>query len=111
MLFEGLYGSGTATDYSNPFNDIISNSYPSIISEVNWEAPNAYRADLPLTAAAYGSLQGTDGIFPFTASGITWEQQDGKFTVQVPVLWAQYPLAGFISATTSSLRPVKWFTY
>ena len=72
------------------------NGFPSTISEVNWPAPNAYRADFPLTAAAYGSLQGTDGIFFFAASTIGWQVYDGKFSVQVPVIYTQMALGAYI---------------
>jgi len=86
----------TTSDYSNPFNDIIYNGLPSTISEVNWESPNVYRADFPLIAAAYGSLQGTDAIYLFAGGTVGWQQQDGKFSVQVPIIYSQFPLAAYV---------------
>ncbi|HEY8667439.1 MAG TPA: hypothetical protein VIL86_12280, partial [Tepidisphaeraceae bacterium] len=39
--------------------------YPQIISEINWQNPNRYRADATFLTSAYSGLQGTDGIFFF----------------------------------------------
>lgn len=54
---------GDAADCGLPIMDIFYNGLPSTISEINGTPPNPYRADLPLRAAAYGALPGTDGFF------------------------------------------------
>jgi hypothetical protein len=88
--------AGEAPDFSLPIMDIGYNGKPSIISEVNWPMPNRFRADLPLLAAAYGALQGTDGAFLFALSGPTWQQVPSKFSIQTPAILGQSPAAALI---------------
>lgn len=82
---------GEKHEFANPIMDIVYNGKPSIISEVNWPMPNRYRADMPLMGAAYGSLQGTDGLCWFSLSGPTWQQTYSKFPLQTPVTFGQFP--------------------
>ncbi len=77
--------------FGNPLTDIVYNGKPSIVSEINWPMPNRYRADMPLLGAAYGSLQGTDGLYWFALSGPTWQRTHGKFPLQTPVTFGQFP--------------------
>lgn len=88
--------AGETPDFSLPIMDIGYNGKPSLISEVNWPMPNRFRADLPLLAAAYGALQGTDGTFLFALSGPTWQQVPSKFSIQTPVIMGQSPAAALI---------------
>lgn len=79
-----------------PLFDIVYNDLPSTISEVNWTTPNRFRADLPLAAAAYGALQGTDSIMFFALSGPAWLGMHTKFPVQTPVTLGQFPAAALV---------------
>ena len=63
---------------------------------MDWVAPDKYRADFPLVAASFATLQGIDGVYLFAASTIGWLTQDGKFQVQLPVIYPQVPLAAYI---------------
>ncbi|HEY8944040.1 MAG TPA: hypothetical protein VIM73_07255, partial [Polyangiaceae bacterium] len=74
-----------------PLLDPSYNGKPSILSEVNWTFPNRFRAELPVLAAAYGLLQGTDGLFFFATNSPAWSAKLGKFTVSDPVLLGQFP--------------------
>ena len=79
-----------------PLFDLKWNGLPSMVSEVNWPMPNRFRADLPLLAAAYGALQGSSAIHFFALSGASWNQQHGKFDLQVPSVLGQSPAAALI---------------
>ncbi|MCS6815239.1 MAG: hypothetical protein NZ772_16925, partial [Cyanobacteria bacterium] len=78
-------------DVSLPIMDLRYNDLPSTITEVNWTMPNRFRADFPLLAAAYGSLQGTDGFFFFATGKHGWEPMLDKFTIASPVTMGQFP--------------------
>jgi hypothetical protein len=82
--------SGSSPDFGLPIMDIQYNGLPSTISEINWTPPNRFRADLPLLAASYGALQGTDGFFFFALSGPSWQEVLGKFSIQTPVAIGQF---------------------
>lgn len=87
---------GAADDFSNPVFDIIYQRQPSVITEINWPLPNRYRADMVLAGAAYGALQGTDGIFWFAAGAPAWDGLPGKFSIQTPVVQGQFPAAALM---------------
>src|SRR5438093_6414385 len=76
--------------------DIRYNGMPSTITEINWPMPNRFRADLPLLAAAYGSLQNSSGFFFFALSGPFWQSMHAKFDIQTPVIMGQFPAAALI---------------
>jgi hypothetical protein len=86
----------TGNDFSLPLFDTRWNNLPSMVSEVNWPTPNRYRADLPLLAASYGALQGSDAIHFFALGGADWSQTHGKFDIQSPVVLGQFPAAALI---------------
>jgi hypothetical protein len=87
---------GDAPEFSLPIMDLRYNGMPSTITEVNWPMPNRYRAELPLLAAAYGSLQGSNGFYFFALSGPYWQQFHSKFDIQTPVIMGQFPAAALI---------------
>ena len=87
---------GAGDDFDNPFFDLIYQRQPSIISEVNWPLPNRYRADMALVGAAYGALQGTDAIGWFAAASASWDGLPGKFSIQTPVVFGQFPGAALL---------------
>jgi hypothetical protein len=87
---------GAGPDLDNPFFDLIYQGQPSIISEVNWPLPNRYRADMVLVGAAYGALQGSDAIGWFAAASSSWDGLPGKFSIQTPVVFGQFPGAALL---------------
>jgi hypothetical protein len=93
LRFDGREGG---QDFSLPIMDLRYNGKPSTISEVNWPQPNRFRADLPLLASAYGSLQGTDGFCLFATSQHGWESAAGKFAIATPAIMGQFPAAAVL---------------
>lgn len=81
---------------SLPILDVHYNDKPSTLSEVNWAMPNRFRADFPVLAAAYGSLQNTDGFFFFAANSPSWQAPLGKFSIASPVMMGQFPATAWI---------------
>lgn len=79
--------------FNTPVWDLGYTGKPSIISEVGWTAPNRFRAEIPLIAAAYGSLQGTDGFMFFALESVGWDATLRKFTIQSPAIAGQFPAA------------------
>ena len=79
-----------------PIMDVAYNGKPSTLSEVNWTSPNRYRTDMPLLAAAYAALQGTDGLFFFATEGVGWAQRLTNFTVTDPAALGQFPAAALL---------------
>ncbi|WP_421657905.1 hypothetical protein [Leptothermofonsia sp. ETS-13] len=77
-------------NFSLPIMDIRYNGMPSIITEINANMPNRFRADFPLLASAYGLLQGSDGFF-FFVMGYSWDASLGKFAIASPVTLGQFP--------------------
>lgn len=87
---------GEAPDYSLPIMDIRYNGLPSTITEINWPMPNRFRADLPLLAAAYGVLQGTDALYFFATGSAWWEDTHNKFGLRTPAIMGQFPAAALL---------------
>lgn len=87
---------GDEISFELPIMDITYNQRPSIISEINWPAPNRFRADMPLLCAAYGLLQGTDGFFFFALRSESWQQTLTKFPIQTPVVFGQFPATALL---------------
>lgn len=83
-------------DFDLPIMDVRYNGKPSTITEINWSLPNRFRADFPLLAAAYGSLQGTDGFFFFATDSTTWQSTLTKFAIATPAILGQFPAAALI---------------
>jgi len=85
-----------AISFDLPIMDLAYNGKPSTLSEVNWPSPNRYRTDMPLLAAAYAALQGTDGLFFFATDGGGWAQRLAKFTIANPATLGQFPAAALL---------------
>jgi hypothetical protein len=83
-------------NFDLPIMDVRYNAMPSTITEVNWTAPNRFRADFPLVSSAYAALQGTDGFFFFATENIGWTDSLGKFAIASPAIMGQFPAAAFI---------------
>jgi hypothetical protein len=94
LLFETGKGAESSTDL--PIMDLSYNDKPSIVSEINWPAPNRYRTEMPLLAAAYGALQGTAGFFFFATAEIDWPGHLAKFSISDPVGMGQFPAAALL---------------
>lgn len=82
--------------HPNPLPYVETDGYPHIVSEIGWPAPNRYRAEFPFLAAAYGSLQGCDGIYSFALGGAGWDQQMNKFPVSTPVTLGCFPAMALV---------------
>jgi hypothetical protein len=85
-----------ARTFALPVMDLAYNGKPSTVSEINWVPPNRYRAELPVLAAAYGALQGTDGFFFFRGGENAWAPQLTKFTITDPAGLGQFPAAALL---------------
>jgi hypothetical protein len=82
--------------HPNPIPGVDIDGYPNTISELGWPMPNAYRAEYPFLAAAYGRLQGIDGIFSFALGGADWDVEIGKFPLGTPVMLGSFPAAALV---------------
>lgn len=78
---------------------------PMLVTEGTWVMPNAYRAEGPLTMAAYQSLTGVDVFYWFALHYADWTQPtliDGyyrgafKWTSQTPDVLGQFPGAALL---------------
>ncbi len=83
-------------DFNLPIMDLRYNDLPSTITEINWAMPNRFRAEFPLLAAAYGSLQDSDGFFFFATGNHDWVQALDKFTIASPTIMGQFPATALI---------------
>jgi hypothetical protein len=85
--------------------------FPQIISELGWTNPNRFRADATLLAAAYGALQGTDGIY-FFAIGSNYMRDTGmsKFATSCPVISGTFPATALLyrRADVQEAQPVVY---
>lgn len=86
----------SATSFDLPIMDLAWNGKPSINSAINWLPPNRFRAEMPLLAAAYGALQGSDGFAFYTTDEVDWSRRLDKFTIADPVAMGQFPAAALI---------------
>jgi hypothetical protein len=84
-------GKPGETSFNLPLMDLAYDGKPSTISEVNWDPPNRFRAEMPALAAGYGALQGSDAILFFESEGTGWVQPLAKFTISDPVGVGQFP--------------------
>ena len=72
-------------------------NYPHIISELGWTNPNRFRADCTFLSAAYGGLQGIDGLFLFAAGKNTLSDLSmGKFQLGCPAIAGTFPAAAVL---------------
>lgn len=81
---------------STPVYETLWMDLPSTLSEVNWTAPNRFRAEFPVLAALYATLQGNDAFFFFATSEQGFAQTINKFTISSPVIAAQWPATSLI---------------
>lgn len=75
-------------------------NYPQFASEVGFSQPNRQRADGPFLSAAYGALQGVDGIFFFAVgSNALQDASIQKFQVGSPAIAQSFPAAALVYRT------------
>jgi hypothetical protein len=86
--------------FVHPAMDPHYNGQPSMISETTWNRPNRFRSEAPLYLAAYGALQGSDGIVHFALDGVHWAVKPNYFmqpwTLMSPAMMGQFPAAALI---------------
>ncbi len=91
---------GKSKLFVHPVMDPSYDNKPSMISETTFNRPNRYRSEAPLFYAAYGALQGSDGIVHFALDGIDWSVKPGFFmqpwTLCTPAMMGQFPAASLI---------------
>ena len=97
LLFDSAKLGVAAFDL--PIFDLAYDGKPSTISELNWAPPNRFRAEMPMLAAAYGALQGTDAIVFFASDGTGWAEHLSKFSISDPVAEGQFPAAALAFRT------------
>ncbi len=88
--------SALLTPWATPVPFIQYEGRPQMISEIGWSGPNRLRADAPLFAAAYGSLDGMRAFHWFAVSGPSWQSGPQKFPLSVPSVLGQFPAAALI---------------
>jgi len=84
-------GSALKDPEDLPIQFMRTEGFPQTISEIGWTNPNAYRAEYSFLAAAYGSLQGVDGIFTFATGIPGWASTMEKFALSCPSILGNFP--------------------
>lgn len=81
-----------------PLAEVRYAGRPHIVTEVNWTMPNRFRAEMAPLLAAYGALQGTDGIFNFAipAGSSDWQNTHTVWSLFTPAEIGQFPAAALI---------------
>lgn len=80
-----------------PLRSVHIAGYPHTISEIGWTNPNRYRADATFLTAAYGSLQGLDGVYWFAVGANSLcDGELAKFPVGGPVVAGSFPAAALL---------------
>jgi hypothetical protein len=69
---------------------------PGLVSELNWSSPNRFRAELPMFAAALGSVQELDALIFFAAEPPAGGGMVTKFGIDDPAILGQFPAASLI---------------
>ena len=71
--------------------------YPYFVSETGWVMPNRFMAEGSMLMAAYGVLQGVDGLFPFVMDEATWSTTNSrKWPITVPTVMGQFPATALL---------------
>lgn len=84
-------GSALNAPEDLPIQFLQTEGFPTTITEIGWTTPNRYRAEYAFLAAAYGSLQGADGLFAFATGSPGWESQMEKFALSCPSILGNFP--------------------
>lgn len=86
--------------FVHPVMDPQYDDKPSMISETTFTRPNRYRSEAPLYFAAYGALQGSDGIVHFAFDGAEWKVKPNywmqQWTLASPAMLGQFPAAAIL---------------
>lgn len=70
--------------------------YPQTISSYSWTAPNRYRTECAFLGAAYGALQGIDGVEFFCAPDGRYATQLSKWPLMTPSQFGQFPATALL---------------
>lgn len=88
--------SALLTPWATPVPFVQYDGRPHFVSELGWSGPNRLRADAPLFAAAYGSLDGMRAFGWFAVAGPSWQDSPSKFPLSVPSILGQFPAAALM---------------
>lgn len=88
--------SALKTPWATPVPFIQYEGRPHYVSELGWSGPNRLRADAPLFAAAYGSLDGMRAFGWFAVAGPSWQESPSKFPLSTPSILGQFPAAALM---------------
>jgi len=83
--------AGVLEPWALPLRVQAVSGHPQLVSEIGWPNPNRFKAEFPVLSAAYGSLQGVDGICFFAVHGAFWDAEPEKFPVALPTILGQFP--------------------
>jgi hypothetical protein len=78
-----------------PVKFVQNYGMPSMLSEINWNNPNKYKAEFPILLASYASLNGIDAPILF-ALGTQFDRVTNKFALFTPTGVGQFPAAALI---------------
>lgn len=80
-----------------PFNILIWDNKPHMLSEIAWPVPNRYRGEQALLGALLGTLQGLDAIVWFATDSSSWTSTlASNWPIQNPAQAGQWPAAALI---------------
>jgi hypothetical protein len=77
-------------DFRLPISEIGYDSKPRVVSEINWTAPNRYRAESSLLTSAYAALHGTSALLHYAVGEPAFEQTPSKFGLNDPAIFGQF---------------------
>lgn len=79
---------------SSPLVTIQTAGRPQVISEINWNQPNRFRAEMTWLAAVLASAQGLDGLFFFAIDNAMLRSDTiNKFQLASPAILGTFPAA------------------
>ncbi|MCL2665321.1 MAG: cellulase family glycosylhydrolase [Defluviitaleaceae bacterium] len=78
-----------------PLKYVQNYGMPAMLSEINWNNPNKYKAEFPILLASYASLNGLDAPILF-ALGTQFDRVTNKFALFTPTGVGQFPAAALI---------------
>jgi len=79
-----------------PLREIQYAGHPCTVSEYSFSMINRFRTDSTVLAAAYGALQGIDGLFFFAVEGPSWAGRFAKWPLMVPSVLGTFPACALL---------------
>jgi len=90
-------GEAPRKSFDLPFNILVWDHLPHMISEVAWPVPNRFRGEQALLGSLLGTLQGLDAIVWFATESSAWSGTlSSQWPIQVPSQAGQWPAAARI---------------